>query len=52
MAAYLVFSRTRTKSPAEMETYGQKVGASVAGHSFVPLVRYGDYEKKGLAVDF
>ena len=44
MAAYLVFSRTRTKNPAEMETYGQKVGASVAGHSFVPLVRYGDYE--------
>jgi len=44
MAAYLVFARTNTKSPAEMQTYAEKVGASVAGHSFVPLVRYGDYE--------
>ena len=41
MATFLVFTRTATKDPAEMEIYSGKAGASMKGHAATPLVAYG-----------
>ncbi len=44
MATYIVFTRETTKDPAEMDTYSQKVGATLAGHPLKVLAAYGRQE--------
>ena len=44
MAAYIVFTREKTTNPAELETYSQKVGDTLAGHPVTVLAAYGRHE--------
>ncbi len=44
MAAYIVFTRESTQDPAELETYSEKVGATLAGHPVTVLAAYGRHE--------
>jgi uncharacterized protein (DUF1330 family) len=44
MAAYAVFIRDNTLDAAELETYSQKVGATLAGHPITVLAAYGRHE--------
>ncbi len=44
MTAYAIFIRESTNDPAELATYGQKVGAAREGHEMRPLVAYGAFE--------
>jgi uncharacterized protein (DUF1330 family) len=44
MAAYGVFIRESTRDPAEMETYFQIVGDTLAGHPVKTLAAYGRQE--------
>ena len=44
MAAYIVFIRESTGNAAELETYSQKVGATLAGHPITVLAAYGQHE--------
>ena len=44
MAAYIVFTRARTKDQSEMDTYTKKAGRSFAGHDFKVLAAYGPQE--------
>ncbi len=44
MAAYMVFIRESTSNPAELETYSQKVGNTLAGHPITVLAAYGRHE--------
>ena len=44
MAAYAVFIRDKTKDPAEMEKYSQKVGPTLEGHPLKILAAYGRQE--------
>lgn len=41
MPAYFVAVRNGIKDAKEMETYGGKAGATMAGHSVKPLALYG-----------
>ena len=41
MSAFIIFTRDRTTNPAEMETYSQKAGPSLAGHPAKLLTFYG-----------
>jgi uncharacterized protein (DUF1330 family) len=44
MAAYVVFTRERTRDKAELDTYSSMAGASMAGHTVKPHVVYGKFE--------
>jgi hypothetical protein len=52
MVAYIVFTRERTRNQAELDTYLQKVPASMPGHAIMPRALYGRQEVlKGAAVE-
>ncbi len=44
MSAYIVFTRESTRNAAELETYSQKVGATLAGHPVTELAASGRHE--------
>jgi len=44
MAAYAVFIRESTRDPAELATYMQKAGGTLAGHPVTVLAAYGPQE--------
>jgi uncharacterized protein (DUF1330 family) len=44
MAAYIVFTRESTRDAAELGTYSQKVGPTLAGHPVTVLAAYGRHE--------
>ncbi len=44
MAAYIVFIRESTRDASELETYSEKVGATLAGHPVTVLAAYGRHE--------
>jgi len=44
MAAYAVFIRESTRDAAELATYSQKVGRTLAGHPVQVLAAYGRQE--------
>jgi len=44
MTAYAVFIRESTRDPAELQTYSEKVGATLAGHPISVLAAYGRQE--------
>ena len=44
MATYIVFTRESTRNAAELETYSQKVDATLAGHPITVLAAYGRHE--------
>ena len=44
MATYMVFTRESTKNAAELATYSEKVGATLAGHPVTVLAAYGRHE--------
>jgi uncharacterized protein (DUF1330 family) len=44
MAVYMVFTRESTRDPAEMKTYSNLVGATLAGHPVKVLAAYGRQE--------
>ena len=44
MASYIVFTRESTKDAAELATYSQKVGGTLAGHPVEVLAAYGRQE--------
>ena len=52
MVAYIVFTRERTRNQAELDTYSQKVPASMPGHALTPRAFYGRQEVlEGAAVE-
>jgi uncharacterized protein (DUF1330 family) len=52
MVAYIVFTRERTRNQAELDTYMQKVPASMTGHAVTPRALYGRQEVlEGAAVE-
>jgi uncharacterized protein (DUF1330 family) len=52
MVAYIVFTRERTRNQAELDTYSQKVSASMTGHAIAPRAFYGRQEVlEGAAVE-
>jgi hypothetical protein len=52
MVAYIVFTRERTRNQAELDTYSQKVPASMSGHALTPRALYGRQEVlEGAAVE-
>jgi uncharacterized protein (DUF1330 family) len=44
MATYMVFTRESTNNPAELDTYSQKVGNTLAGRPITVLAAYGHHE--------
>lgn len=44
MTAYFIFIRDKTTDAAELATYGQKAGGTIAGHAATPLAFYGKHE--------
>jgi len=44
MAAYVVFIRESTRNVSELETYSQKVGATLTGHPITVLAAYDRHE--------
>ena len=44
MAAYIVFTRESTKNAAELATYSEQVGGTLAGHPVTVLAAYGRQE--------
>ena len=44
MAAYAIFTRDKTVDKAELQTYSQKAGATLAGHEVKALAVYGRHE--------
>ena len=44
MAAYVVFTKVKTRDPAEMANYGKKAKAAGAGHRMTARVVYGRHE--------
>lgn len=44
MAAYVVFTREKTRDAAELAKYSQAAGAAGAGHPIKPLALYGKHE--------
>ena len=52
MAAYIIFTRERLRDAGEMATYGEKAGATLAGHTAKPLAFYGRHETlEGAPID-
>jgi uncharacterized protein (DUF1330 family) len=46
MAAYIVFTKTRTRNPAELKLYAEQVPAFMAGHRAKFLARFGACETR------
>jgi uncharacterized protein (DUF1330 family) len=44
MTAYVIFMREKTRDPAELAAYREKVPASREGHDMKALARYGNVE--------
>lgn len=44
MSAYVIFMREKTKNPAEMDKYREKVVAAREGHTMKALARYSKIE--------
>lgn len=44
MAAYAIFIREKTTNPAELQTYSNLAGATLAGHPVKVLAVYGQQE--------
>jgi uncharacterized protein (DUF1330 family) len=44
MAAYIVFTRESTTNAAELATYSEQVGGTLAGHPVSVLAAYGRHE--------
>lgn len=44
MATYIVFTRESTRDAAELETYSEKVGATLGGYPVTVLAAYGRQE--------
>jgi len=44
MAAYVVFTRERTRDKAELDTYSSMAGATMAGHTVKAHSVYGKHE--------
>jgi uncharacterized protein (DUF1330 family) len=44
MSAYIVFTRESTRDDAELKTYSQQVGGTLAGHPVSVLAAYGRQE--------
>ena len=44
MAAFIVFSREKTRDKAELDAYGVLAGKSMAGHAAIPRAIYGLHE--------
>jgi uncharacterized protein (DUF1330 family) len=44
MSAYVIFMREKTKDPAELDLYRQKVVAAREGHNLKALARYSKVE--------
>jgi uncharacterized protein (DUF1330 family) len=44
MAAYMIFTREKTRDSEQLAAYSKKAGATLAGHNVKPLVAYGKYE--------
>ncbi len=44
MAAYIVFTRERTRDAAALATYSQNVGPTLSGHPVTVLAAYGRHE--------
>lgn len=44
MPAYVIFTKERTRDPAEMKIYSEKAVAAREGHQLRALVRYGAVE--------
>ena len=44
MPAFIVFTRDKTRDPAELAIYTQKAGPASAGHAVKPLAVYGHHE--------
>jgi uncharacterized protein (DUF1330 family) len=52
MAAYIVFTREKTRDPAELQTYMENVGPTLTGHPIKLLAVYGRQEVlEGAAVE-
>ncbi len=52
MVTYIVFTRERTRNQAELDTYLEKVSASMPGHAITPRALYGRQEVlEGAAVE-
>ena len=52
MVAYILFTRERTRDQAELDTYSQKVSASLTGHAVTTRAFYGHQEVlEGAAVE-
>jgi len=52
MTVYIVFTREKTRDPAELQVYMEKVGATMAGHPITPRAVYGRQEVlEGAAVE-
>ena len=41
MAAYMVFTRERTRDASELATYSERVGDTLEGHPVAVLAAYG-----------
>ena len=44
MAAYMIFTREKTRDAEQLAAYSKKAGATLAGHPVKPLVAYGNFE--------
>ncbi len=44
MAAYVIFTRERTRNPEALAAYGKEARGTMAGHDVKPLVAYGKFE--------
>jgi uncharacterized protein (DUF1330 family) len=52
MAAYVVFTKTRTRNQGELDLYAKKIPVFMAGHRATFLARFGDCEvKEGAAAE-
>jgi uncharacterized protein (DUF1330 family) len=52
MVAYIVFTRERTRDQAELDTYSQRVSATLTGHEVTTRAYYGRQEVlEGAAVE-
>jgi uncharacterized protein (DUF1330 family) len=44
MAAYMIFTREKTRDAEHLAAYSKKAGPTLAGHPAKALVAYGNYE--------
>jgi len=52
MAAYMIFTREKTRDGEQLAAYSKRAGGTLAGHKVKPLVAYGNYEvMEGAAIE-